>query len=153
MAELADPAPAAELMENAVAQVSRYLDRIGAPLSSRKHGLLMLAFGRSLRRYASRSTRLELAGTSTELANRIAEECWVAQAHTRLELERIVRCLSDRNANVLLLRAAGYEWKEIADLLGPSAAALRNGFWREITRIRWNWLWGPTRGRCHSDFK
>ena len=33
--------PLTELMENSVAQVSRYLDRIGAPESSQKHGLLM----------------------------------------------------------------------------------------------------------------
>jgi DNA-directed RNA polymerase specialized sigma24 family protein len=124
-------------MENAVAQVSRYLDRIGAPLSSRKHGLLMVAFCRSLRRYASRSARLELAGTSTDLANRIADECWVTQANTRLEFEGILRKLSDRNGNVLVLRAAGYEWKEVAAVLGTSAAAVRNGFWREIRRIRW----------------
>jgi DNA-directed RNA polymerase specialized sigma24 family protein len=123
-------------MENTVAQVSRYLDRIGAPLTSRKHGLLMVAFRRSLRRYASRSTRLELAGASNELENRIADECWVAQLNARLELENIVRQLSHRNANVLILRAAGYDWKEIADLLGTSVASLRNGFWREIRRLR-----------------
>ena len=134
--ELRDHAPAAELMEDAVAQVSRYLDRIGAPLTSRKHGLLMLAFCRSLRRYASRSTRLELAGASNDLANRIADECWVAQVNTRLELESIVRQLSHRNANVLIMRAAGCEWKEIGDLLGTSVSSLRNGFWREIRRIR-----------------
>jgi DNA-directed RNA polymerase specialized sigma24 family protein len=123
-------------MENAVAQVSRYLDRIGAPLTSRKHGLLMVAFGRSLRRYVCRSTRLELAGASTELENQIADGCWVAQVNARLELESIIRQLSDRSANVLLLRAAGYEWKEVADLLGTSVASVRNGFWREIRRIR-----------------
>ncbi len=141
-AEVADHAPAAELMETAVAQVSRYLDRIGAPLSSRKHGLLMVAFCRSLRRYASRSERLELAGASSELANRIADECWVARANTRLDLENVVRQLSDRNANVLLLKAAGYEWKEIATLLGTSVAGVRNGFWREIRRIRWKAAFG-----------
>jgi hypothetical protein len=41
---LDDLSPAAELMENSIAQVSRYLDRIGAPESSQKHGLLMVAF-------------------------------------------------------------------------------------------------------------
>jgi hypothetical protein len=47
-------------MENTVAQVSRYLDRIGAPLSTRKHGLVLVAFCRALRRYAAKSSRLEL---------------------------------------------------------------------------------------------
>src|SRR5882757_9052577 len=61
---VADYAPAAELMENTVAQVSRYLDRIGAPLSARKHGLLLVAYCRALRRYAAKASRLEPAGGS-----------------------------------------------------------------------------------------
>lgn len=59
---LGDHAPAAELMESTVAQVSRYLDRVGAPSSTRKHGLLLVAFCRALRRYAAKSKRLELVG-------------------------------------------------------------------------------------------
>ena len=59
---LDDHGPAAELMENTVAQVSRYLDRIGAPESSQKHALLMVAFCRRLRRYATKLNRLELVG-------------------------------------------------------------------------------------------
>jgi DNA-directed RNA polymerase specialized sigma24 family protein len=135
---VSDEAPAAELLENAVAQVSRYLDRIGAPVSPGKHGLLMAAFCRSLERYASRSARIELAGASTELQNRIADESWVARSNARLDLEIILRRLSGRNAQVLMLRAADYEWKEIADLLGTSAARVRNRFWREINKIRSN---------------
>ena len=137
-AVVSDQTPAAELMENAVAQVSRYLDRIGAPLSPAKHGLLMTAFCRSLERYASRSARLELAGASTELRSCISDERWVARSDARLDLEFILRRLSGRNAQVLMLRAADYEWKEIADLLGTTAARVRNSFWREIKRIRWN---------------
>lgn len=125
-------------METAVAQVSRYLDRIGAPLSPAKHGLLMTAFCRSLERYASRSARLELAGAAAELRTPVAEERWVAQSNARLDLEIILRRLSGRNAQVLVLRAADYEWKEIADLLGTSAPRVRNSFWREIKRIRGN---------------
>ena len=133
---LADQGPAAELMENTVAQVSRYLDRIGAPLSTRKHGLLLVAFCRALRRYAAKSSRLELVGGPGELRNHTADNAWVRQANARLDLERIVRLLSERNAAVLTLRAAEYEWKEIAERFGVSAGALRNGFWREIERIR-----------------
>ncbi len=133
---LADHGPAAELMENTVAQVSRYLDRIGAPLSTRKHGLLLVAFCRALRRYAVKSSRLELVGGPGELANHTADNAWVRQANARLDLESIVRQLSERNAAVLTLRAAEYEWKEIAHLFGVSASAIRNSFWREIERIR-----------------
>ena len=133
---LADYEPAAELMEYTVAQVSRYLDRIGAPPSTRKHGLLLVAFCRALRRYAAKSRRLELVGGAGDLANHTADNAWVRQVNARLDLERIVRQLSERNAAVLTLRAAEYEWKEIAQLFGVSAGAIRNAFWREIARIR-----------------
>lgn len=67
---LDDLSPAAELMENSIAQVSRYLDRIGAPESSQKHGLLMVAFCRGLRRYAAKLNRLEFVGGAGELSSR-----------------------------------------------------------------------------------
>ena len=133
---LADHAPAAELMESTVAQVSRYLDRIGAPLSTRKHGLLLVAFCRALRRYAAKSKRLELMGGTGELSNYTADTAWVRQIDARLDLEKIIRQLSERNAAILMLRAAEYEWKEIAELFGVSVAAIRNSFWREVEKIR-----------------
>src|ERR1700733_4102162 len=138
---LADQSPAAELMENTVAQVSRYLDRIGAPLSTRKHGLLLVAFCRALRRYAAKSRRLELVGGSHDFSNYTADNAWVSQVDARLDFEKIVRQLSERNAAVLTLRAAEYEWKEIADLFGVSVSAVRNSFWREIERIRRGARW------------
>ena len=133
---LADFEPAAELMESTVAQVSRYLDRIGAPVSTRKHGLLLVAFCRALRRYAAKSSRLELVGGSGDLANHTVDHAWMRQVNARLDLKSIVRQLSERNAAVLALRAAEYEWKEIAQLFGVSAGAIRNAFWREIGKIR-----------------
>jgi len=133
---LDDHGPAAELMESSVAQVSRYLDRIGAPESSQKHGLLMVAFCRGLRRYASKLNRLEFVGGSGELSSRTLGEGWIAQVNAHLELARMVRKLSDKNGTVLMLRAAGYEWKDVAQILGKSPSAIRNSFWREIERIR-----------------
>ena len=94
------------------------------------------AFCRALRRYASKSSRLELVGGSGELSNQTADNAWVSQINARLDFERIVRQLSERNAAVLALRVAEYEWKEIAHLFGVSVAAARNSFWREIGRIR-----------------
>lgn len=138
MATLADQGPAAELMEDAVAQVSRYLDRIRAPYAPRKHGLVMLAFRRRLRRYAVRSYRVEFVGSSEDLSTLAWSDRWIAQAEARFELEGIVRRLSRRNADILMLRAAGYEWNEVAALRGSSVAAVRNSFWREIERLRWN---------------
>jgi hypothetical protein len=68
---LDDHGPAAELMENSVAQVSRYLNRIGAPESSEKRGLL--AFCRALQRHRAKSTRLKLVGACVELSNYTVE--------------------------------------------------------------------------------
>lgn len=133
---LDDHGPAAELMENSVAQVSRYLDRIGAPESSGKHGLLMVAFCRGLRRYAAKLNRLELVGGPGELANRALDEGWVGHVNACLELARIVRQLRDEHGTVLMLRAAGYEWEDVGQILGKSSAAIRISFWREIKRIR-----------------
>jgi DNA-directed RNA polymerase specialized sigma24 family protein len=133
---LVDPAQAADVMEDSVAQVSRYLDRIGASSSSPKNGLLLLAFSRSLRRLAAKSRRLELAGGAVELSSRMVDRGWSRQVDARLDLENIVRRLSDRNSTVLALRAAGHNWEEVAQLLGASVAAVRNSFWREVREVR-----------------
>ena len=122
-------------MEKAVAQVSRYLDRIGAPMAPRKHGLVMVAFRRALARYRAKLSRLELVGGCYELSTYASSESWVVRAEARLELEKLIRKLSARNAEVLMLRAAGFEWKEIASSFGESVANIRNRFWREIDRL------------------
>lgn len=131
---LADPAQAADLMEDSVAQVSRYLDRIGAP-SSPKSGLLLLAFSRALRRLAAKSRRLEPAGGAVELSSRAVDRGWSRQVDARLDLENIVRKLSERNSTALALRAAGYTWEEVAEALGMSVAVVRNSFWREVRNV------------------
>jgi DNA-directed RNA polymerase specialized sigma24 family protein len=133
---LADPAQAANVMEDSIAQVSRYLDRIGAPWSSRKNGLLLLAFSRALRRLAAKSRRLELVGGAVDLSSRAAEHNWGRQIETRLELENIVRKLSERNGAVLTLRADGYNWEEVAQAIGTSVTTVRNSFWREVRDVR-----------------
>jgi len=137
IAALADDAPAAELMETTVAQVSRYLDRAGAALHSRKHGLVMIAFCRALGRHRAKFLRLELVGGSTDFRDLAIARDWVSQADARLELEDLIRRrLSDRSTEVLMLRALGYDWKEIAQVFGMTVSAIRNRFWREIWKIR-----------------
>jgi DNA-directed RNA polymerase specialized sigma24 family protein len=133
---LADPAQAADVMEDSVAQVSRYLDRIGAPSASPKNGLLLLAFSRVLGRLAAKSRRLESAGGAVELSSRAVDHSWSRQVDARLDLERIIRRLSERSGTVLALRAAGHNWEEVAQTLGTSVAAIRNSFWREVREIR-----------------
>lgn len=133
---LADRWQAADLMEESVAQVSRYLDRIEAPKSCPKNGLLLLAFSRSLRRRAARSRRLEFAGGAVDLSNLIADSGWSRQIDARLELENIVRNLSETNRTVLALRHAGYNWKEVAQQCGTSVTGIRNSYWREVRDLR-----------------
>jgi hypothetical protein len=144
-AVLADRASAAELMEYSVAQVSRYLDRVGAPPSSRKHGLLMVAFCRALRRQAATLGRLQLVGGSAELSERAIDDGWIRQLNARLELQRLIRRLSEKNGLILMLRAAGFEWNEISRVLGASVSAVRNAYWREIRKIRGTHLLSSTR--------
>jgi len=133
---LVDPAEAADVMEDSVAQVSRYLDRIGAPSSSPKNGLLLLAFSRAIRRVAAKSRRLEPAGGTVELSTRAVDHGWSRQVDARLDMENIVRKLNKRNSVVLALRAAGYNWEEVAQALGTTVATVRNSFWREIRDVR-----------------
>lgn len=135
-AVLFDRALAADLMERAVTEISRYLDRIGATTTQPKHRLLWIAFCRSLRRHAGKMRRLELVGGSSELAVRTIDEAWIPRLHARLDLDKILLRLSARNQNIFMLRAAGFKWPEIAVRAGASEAAVRNGFWREINKIR-----------------
>jgi hypothetical protein len=123
-------------MEESVAQVSRYLDRIEAPQSCPKNGLLLLAFSRSLRRRAVKFRRLEFAGGAVDLSNLAVDSGWSRQTEARLELEHIVRNLSEMNVTVLALRHAGYNWGEIARRLGTTVTRIRNGFWREVKDLR-----------------
>jgi DNA-binding NarL/FixJ family response regulator len=98
----------------------------------------MAAFSRTLHRYVAKSARLHLVGDSNELSCWLADERWMSGIYSRLQLETIARKLTPRNGNVLKLRAAGYEWKEIATIFRSSVATVRNRFWREIDQLRFN---------------
>ena len=133
---LADQALAAEVMECCVAQVSRYLDRQAAPLCSRRmHGLLMLAFSRALQRRAAKLYRVESVGGTSDLSNHAVDQGWSRQVEARVDLDNVVRRLSERSSTILALRYAGYDWREIAQLHGASVAVVRNNFWREIKEV------------------
>jgi DNA-directed RNA polymerase specialized sigma24 family protein len=98
--------------------------------------LLMLAFSRALQRRAAKLNRLESVGGTSDLSDRTVDQGWSRQADARLDLDKIVRKLSEQSSTVLALRYAGYDWKEIAQLLGTSVARVRNSFWREIKEVR-----------------
>lgn len=134
---LGDANEAPELMENAVAQVSRYLDRSGADLFTQNTaGILMCAICRSLRRYARKLSRLELAGGSAELSERRIAPDWTALVELRLDVERLTRNLNDKSRTMLDLRRSGFDWKEIADVLQMTDIAARAAFWREVKRAK-----------------
>lgn len=96
----------------------------------------MLAFSRALQRRAAKLNRVESVGGTSELSNHAIDQVWNRQMDARLELDRIVRKLSEQNSTILALRYAGYDWKEIAQLLETSVAKIRNSFWREIKEAR-----------------
>jgi hypothetical protein len=104
---LSDCSQAADLMESAVAQVSRYLDRDSVVLFSQgMEGLLMCAFQRSLYRHAAKLRRVETLGGTADLSTRAVDLTWPRHVHARLELDQIIRLLSERSRTILALRYA-----------------------------------------------
>ena len=134
---ISDCSQAADIMENTVAQVSRYLDRKGVVVfSGEMEGLLMAAFQRALYRRTAKLRRVETWGGTGELSHRLVDRTWAHQVHTHLELDQVERLLCERSRTILALRYAGYTWKESARLLGASVPALRSAFWRDVARVK-----------------
>jgi DNA-directed RNA polymerase specialized sigma24 family protein len=136
-AALGDPADAAHLMERSVSQVSRYLDRIGsAPYASDITGLLMSAFSRALRRYATKLNRIELVGDVNELSEPTPARSCASKEDCRLDAEKAARNLSERGRTMVDLRRVGFEWKEIAEILKTTDCAARAEYSREMKRAK-----------------
>lgn len=134
---ISDSSQAADLMENTVAQVSRYLDRGNVPFFSREVvGLILLAFRRAAERRAAKLRRLETVGGSADLASRVIERNWIRQVDLQLDFDRAAAMLSERSRTILSLRYAGYTWNETANLMGASVPALRSAFWRDVGRVK-----------------
>ncbi len=134
---ISDSSQAADIMESTVAQVSRYLDCRGVAVFSRQiDGLLMLAFQRSLYRHVAKLRRVENWGGTGEMSRHVVDRTWAHQVHAHLELDQVVRLLSEKSRTILALRYAGYTWKESAQVLGSSVAALRSAFWRDVARVK-----------------
>jgi AraC-like DNA-binding protein len=130
-----DPGDAAEVLESSVKIISRYLDRNNVALhSADPGGLLAVACYRALRRLARRRRRIEFIGTSSELAEILRAPDWRDETDRRLFLEELSRRLEMRSRGILRLRIAGYDWKEIARMLGMSTSAVRQGFWRDVRK-------------------
>jgi|SRR5882724_3401461 len=132
---LGDPSDAAEVLESSVKTISRYLDKDNVPLhSADPSGLLVVASYRSLRRLARQRWRIEFVGGSSELADILRVPDWRDEIDRRLFLEELARELDVKNRGILRLRTAGYDWKEIARMLGMNTSAVRQGFWRDVRK-------------------
>jgi hypothetical protein len=132
---LADADDAATLMDSAVSQASRYLDRIGKPLfSGETAGLVMLTFTKVLRRHALQAERLTTVGTSYDMQEHAKTGDSTHAIVCRLDLQKILRGVSPRSRTILALRTAGYDWDEVAKCLQITRTAAKNTFWRELRR-------------------
>jgi DNA-directed RNA polymerase specialized sigma24 family protein len=124
-------------MERSVAQISRYLNRRGlAMFSQDTSGLLMCAFCRGLRRYVAKVRRIELTPDISEPSERPPTRSCTSEEDCRLDAEKGARRMSKRGRKMYALRNAGYEWREIAEILSTTDAAARAEFSRELKRAR-----------------
>ena len=130
---LGDVNDAAEVLEGAVKAVSRYLDKKSIALgASDPSGLLILAAYRSLRRTAKKRRRIELAGSTSDLADLLRSPDWSSDVDRHLFLEGLARELTSKSRGILRLRIAGHDWKEIARMVHTPATNLRTSFWRDV---------------------
>ena len=130
---------AAELMEMAIGQASRYLNRKGFALNSLSPshltGLTLRCFWAVLQRQARKLRRLELVGGHLELSGLATDSTWSRRIEARIDHERVVRLLSEKCRTILALRDAGYDWKEIAGVFATTSSAIKKIFFREIREV------------------
>jgi DNA-directed RNA polymerase specialized sigma24 family protein len=135
--ELGDTSDAPELLETAIKSVSQYLDRKSVPLySSDPDGLLVLAFCRSLRRLARRRRRIHTIGNGAELEEMFPIPARFDEVDRRLFLEQLSHELTKKSRGLLRMRLDGYEWSEIAQMVGMSVTAVRASFWRDVRKAQ-----------------
>jgi DNA-directed RNA polymerase specialized sigma24 family protein len=139
---LGDSTDAPELLENAIAAVSKYLNRQNAEPQN-PSGLLILAVHRLARRVAYRRGRIQAIGGSSELSERLRAPDWIKQADRRIFLKQLVSCLSPENQGLLYLRMDDFSWEEIARMRGIAPLKLRSDFWRDVRRAHLKLLRKP----------
>lgn len=134
---LGDAAEAAEILESCVARVSRKMDeRMQDQFTQRTCALLLVAFRNALRSCARKRRRLQCIGDATAFDGQRADFTWESDMRLKLDLTNFVRQLSPRSRVILGLRRAGYEWREVAGLLGVTIPCAKNAFWREIKQLQ-----------------
>jgi DNA-binding NarL/FixJ family response regulator len=129
------------LMERVVADVSTYLNAKDAP-SHDPSGLIVVSFRHELYKLAEKQSKTVPLDAAMDLSDWLRSSHPVNDLDQRIFVGELVRRLRSRNQAILRLRIAGYEWKEIAGLLGISPSTVRNDFWRDIKRA-YTELLGP----------
>lgn len=133
-AVLGDDLEAPEILERCLGRVSRYLDTRGAaPFTQNVNALLFVSFRREL--WSVRSRRRVPVEIST-CANHLRDSSWSETIESQLDIQNLIRHLSERNRTIVYLRRAGYAWKEVAALLCATVPELKSSFWRELVRLR-----------------
>jgi DNA-directed RNA polymerase specialized sigma24 family protein len=130
-----DSTDAFEMMELCVMRVSRYLNERGKGLHTQKtSGLLIVAFRNELLTRNAKQKKMD--SIDDEQTKSCSTPSWATEIELRIDLDRLVRRVSERTRTTLLLREAGYEWKEIAIRLGITVSTAKNGFCRELSDAR-----------------
>jgi DNA-directed RNA polymerase specialized sigma24 family protein len=133
---LSDSAEAAQLMESAVAHISRHLNRFEAPpFGPNVPSLLSLHFSQRLSRLASRLERITSAGDCTGLENYAAIEGWTDRIDRNIDLERVLLRLNPRSRAILVMRMHGYDWETIGRKLGVLSSTARRAFWKDTHTV------------------
>jgi RNA polymerase sigma factor (sigma-70 family) len=125
---------AQELLERVVDSISRYLNSKNAAPQD-PSGLLVVKFRQELYRVARKQRRLETVGRDTDVVEPPRFDGWAEEADRRIFLQELVRALSERNRGVLRLRMAGYDWREIAQMMQLNVSTVRNSFWRDVRKL------------------
>lgn len=128
---------AALLMERSVAQISRYFDGRGIPVSGQDvKRLLTCAFARRLRRYAAKLRRIRLVGDMSQIAALQPARNLTIDEDRRLDAEKIIRQLSERSRRMYELRRQGFDWRETARIFNTTPAAARAEYSRDLRRAK-----------------
>jgi RNA polymerase sigma factor (sigma-70 family) len=141
---------AQELLERVVDSVSRYLTSKNAALQD-PSGLLVVKFRQELYRVARKQRRIETVGQIGDVAEPLRPDGWADEADRSIFLQELVRSLSERNRGVLRLRMAGYDWREIAQMLQVNVSTVRNNFWRDVRKLYLQFLGSSVDERLGSE--
>jgi DNA-directed RNA polymerase specialized sigma24 family protein len=121
------------LMEQVVEYVSAYLDDKDAPQHN-PSGLIIVSFRHELYRLAAKQNKTIYAGSAVELSKWLQSSAPADELDQQIVSEEVIRLLRPQNQGILRLRIAGYQWKEIAGMLGGNVSTVRNDFWRDVKR-------------------